>query len=205
MGKLIRFEFRKVFRSKYMYIIFGIGLLFAFISPITILASNALMEEMGQMTVPYSGYLCAKSALASSFSTFIGIFIGIFATEDFTQHTNKNIVGRGYSRLHLYFSKYIVSLVLTVGFAVLQILLSLILGFALFGDGGLSIDDNVFLIFLGQLLCVIAYHSFFFGISYAISKVGFAIVVNIIATSGIATILALIDLFVNEEKMSASY
>lgn len=205
MGNLIKFEFRKVLRSKYMYIIFGIGILGAFVTPLMIVASNLVSQELGMATTPFSGYLSAKTALSSSFSTFIGIFIGIFATEDFAQHTNKNIIARGYHRLQLYFSKYIVSLILCVAFAILQILFSLILGFALFGDGGLSIDDNVAVIFLGQLVCVLAFHAFFFGVSYAVNRTGLAIVINLIATSGISTILGLIDAFANNQELKLSY
>lgn len=207
MGNLIKFEFHKVFRSKYLYIIFGIGLVFAFVNALMMWGLNAIMEEVGEPTTPYSGYLNAKSALAgtASFSTFAGIFVGIFATEDFTQHTIKNIIGRGYSRLQLYFSKYIVSLVLVIALAILQVLASLALGFALFGDGGLPIDDNVFLIFLCQLLCVITFHSVFFAISFSVAKVGLAIVINILAFSLITTIVALIDTFANIPDVQFTY
>ena len=205
MLELIRFEFRKVLRSKYMYIIFGIGLIFALLTPVTIWGVNLFAEELGQPVTPFSAYLSAKAAIGSSFSLFAGIFIGIFATEDFAQHTNKNIIARGYTRLQLYFSKYIVSLVLCVGFALLQVLFSFALGAAMFGDGGLTIDDNLAVIIFGQLLCILAYHSLFFGVSYAISKTAGAIIINVLVINVVSTILALIDVFVNNEEITLSY
>ena len=205
MGNLIKFEFRKVLRSKYMYIILGIGVLSALLTPVTIWAMNLFAEELGQPVTPFSAYLSAKAAIGSSFSLFAGIFIGIFATEDFAQHTNKNIIARGYSRLQLYFSKYIVSLVILIAFALLQVLVSLSLGAIMFGDGGLSIDDNLAIIIFGQLLCILAYHSLFFGISYAISKTAGAIIINVLVTQAVTTILTLIDIFLNNEELVLTY
>ena len=205
MLELIKFEFRKVLRSKYMYIILGIGVVFALFTPVTIWAMNLIAEQLEQPTTPFSAYLSAKAAIGSSFSLFAGIFIGIFATEDFAQHTNKNIIARGYTRLQLYFSKYIVSLCLLICFALLQVLASLALGAIMFGDGGLSIDDNLAVIIFGQLLCILAYHSLFFGISYAISKTAGAIIINVLVTQAVSTILALIDIFINNEELVLSY
>ena len=205
MVNLIKFEFRKVLRSKYMYIILGIGVLSALLTPVTIWAMNLFAEELGQPVTPFSAYLSAKAAIGSSFSLFAGIFIGIFATEDFAQHTNKNIIARGYTRLQLYFSKYIVSLVILITFALLQVLVSLSLGAIMFGDGGLSIDDNLAVIIFGQLLCILAYHSLFFGISYAISKTAGAIIINVLVTQAVTTILTLIDIFVNNEELVLTY
>lgn len=205
MLELIKFEFRKVLRSKYMYIILGIGVVFALFTPVTIWAVNLFAEELGQPVTPFSAYLSAKAAIGSSFSLFAGIFIGIFATEDFAQHTNKNIIGRGYTRLQLYFSKYIVSLIICVVFALLQVLASLSLGAMMFGDGGLTIDDNLAVIIFGQLLCILAYHSLFFGISYAISKTAGAIIINVLVINVVSTVLALIDIFINNEELVLSY
>ena len=165
MLQLIKFEFRKIFRSKYMYIIFGIGLLMTLLTVPMIRLLNNIMEEIGQPTTPYSGYYAGKSALTTAFALMAGIFVGIFACEDFAQGTNKNIIGKGYNRLSLFYSKYLVSLILTVGYALLSILLSLGLGYAIYGDGGMSVDDNVAVIFICQLVCVIAYHAFFFAVS----------------------------------------
>lgn len=197
MLKLIKFEFRKVFRSKYMYIIFGIGLALTLIAVLMTKAMNSILEEIGESPVPYSGYYSGKSAIGSSFSLFIGIFIGIFACEDFHQQTNKNIIAKGYNRLSLFYSKYIVSLTLSLGYAIILILTSLGLGYAVYGDGGMNIDDNVAVIFLTQLLCVIAYHAFFFFISYSIAKTGAAIAINIVAPMAASTLIAIFDILIN--------
>ena len=200
MLQLIKFEFRKIFRSKYMYIIFGIGLVVTLLTVSLIGFTNAMLEELGQPTVPYSGYYAGKSALTSAFALMTGIFVGIFACEDFSQGTNKNIIGKGYNRLSLFYSKYIVSLILCVGYAIILVLLSLGLGYAIYGDGGMSVDDNVAVIFICQLVCVIAYHAFFFAVSYSLARTAPAIVINIVVPSVLEIIIAIIDILINSEE-----
>ena len=199
MLKLIKFEFRKVFRSKYLYIIFGIGLFITLVTIPMIWLANSVLAEIGEPTVPYSGYYAGKTALTSCFALMTGIFIGIYACEDFAQGTNKSIIGKGYNRLALFYSKYLVSLILLVGYAIILVLASLGLGYAIYGDGGMSVDDNVAVIFLGQLLCVIAYHAFFFAVSYSIGKTAAAIAINIVVPAVLEVIIAIIDVLINSE------
>ena len=199
MLKLIKFEFRKIFRNKYMYIIFGIGLAMTLLTIPLIGIANYMMSQIGEPTIPYSGYYAAKSAISGSVSLMVGIFIGIFACEDFSSGTNKNIIGKGYNRLSLFYSKYIVSLILCLGYALILILLSLGLGYAIYQDGGMSIDDNVFVIFICQLVCVIAYHAFFFCFSYSVSKTAIAIAFNIIVPALLETIVTIINVIINRD------
>ena len=201
---LIKFEFRKVFRSKYMYIIYGIGLFITLITLLMTKALNSILEEAGQTPVPYSGYYSGKGALSSSFSLMSGIFIAIFACEDFAHHTNKNIIAKGYNRLSLFYSKYIVSLILSISYAVILVGLSFGLGYAVYGDGGIVIQDNVAVIFLMQLLCVIAYHAFFFAVSYVVNRTGVAIAINIIVPSLLEAIVAIVDIIINNDNFKIS-
>ena len=75
----------------------------------------------------------------------------------------------------------------------------------MFKDSTLTIDDNLAVIIFGQLLCVFAYHSLFFGISYAISKTAGAIIINVLVTQAVSTVLALIDIFINDQELVLSY
>ena len=199
MLQLIKFEFRKVLRSKYMHIIFGIGLVLTLIMVMTTKALNIILLEIGESEIPYSGYFCGKSALATAFSLMTGIFVAIFACEDFNQQTNKNIIAKGYKRLELFYSKYIVSLILTVSFAIILVLSSLGLGYALYGDGGFTINDNVAVIFLSQLLCAIAYHAFFFAVSYSVARPAPALAINIVVPSALQIVVGIIDIILNKE------
>lgn len=204
MLKLIKFEFRKIFRSKYMYIIFGIGLAITLLTVSLIGVSNYMLQTLGEPTIPYSGYYAAKSSIASAYALMTGIFIGIFACEDFALGTNKNIVGKGYHRLSLFYSKYLVSLILCIGYALISVLLSLGLGYAIYGDGGMSVDDNVFVIFICQLVCVIGYHAFFFFVSYSLGKTAPAIAINIVVPSALEIIIAIIDIIINSDEFLLS-
>ena len=197
MLKLIKFEFRKVLRSKYMYIIFGIGLFITLMSVLLTKAMNSILEQIGESTIPYSGYYAAKGALSSAFSIIGAIFITIFACEDFANQTNKNILAKGYNRLSLFYSKYIVSLLLSLGYALILVLLSTGIGYALYGDGGMAITDNVAVIFLMQLLCVIAYHAFFFFVAYSLGRTGVSIAINILVPMVLEAIVSIVDVIIN--------
>ena len=206
MGRLIRFEFRKLFRSKYFYILAGIGLAFVVLNLVTLIVMSDIMEELGQGDlVPYSAYLSAKSALGASFTTIAAIFIAIFACDDYMMGTLKNIVGKGYNRFALFYSKYIVSLIATILMLVINVLFAFVIGQIVWQDG-VPIDDNVALIVLGQLLLVVAYHAIFFAIAYSFGRLGPSIAVNILGPSAIGLILALVDLFIeNEEIVTSNY
>ncbi len=203
MGKLIKFEFRKLFKSKYFYIIGAIAIAFVLISGITTKAINdAIVAEGGEAT-PYSAYLFTKSALSGTFTMLIGIFAALFATEDQTCGTLKNIVAKGYSRTKLYFSKYIVSLVGVLIISALTIAVSYGYGNSIWSNS-LEITDNVALIVIGQLLGLLAYHSVFFAISYTSGKVGAAIALNIIGPLGVSLILGMGDAFIKNDNFKLS-
>ena len=204
MLKLIKFEFRKIFRSKYMYIIFGIGLALTLLAVPMVNLVNMMAEMTGEPTIPYSGYYAGKSALTSMFALMTGIFIGIFACEDFSKGTNRNIIAKGYHRLSLFYSKYLVSLILCIGYALITVLLSLGLGYAIYGNGGMTIDDNVFVIFICQLVCVIGYHAFFFAVSYSLGRTAPAIAINIVVPSALELIITIIDILIKSDEFLLS-
>lgn len=208
MAKLLRFEFRKLLRGKIVYIIAAIAVAFVMLNGLVFVLLDNLLKELveeGESFISsYSAYSFTKGALTNNFTLIIGVFIAIYATEDFTHGTCKNLIAKGYSRIKVYFSKYITSLVAVMVMAILCFITALGFGLLLFNNDFGSVTDNVGLIVLGQFLCVITFHSILYTIAYMIGKSGAAIAINIIAPLGISIILMVLDIVINREGFSLS-
>ena len=211
MSRLFRFEFRKVFRSKYLYILLGGAIGYVFLNGLTLYFVNWILEnlvtEAGEVIPPgmfdYNSYSYTKSAINSNFLMIIGIFIAIFSCEDNGHGTAKNIIGKGYSRIQVFFSKYLTSLILTVGISIAAILAASLFGLIAWGaDSFDKGDDILIVIILGQLLSVIVYHMVFFAIAYSVGRSGGAIVINILAPLGLSLVFQIVDILINREGFS---
>ncbi len=199
MLNLIKFEFRKLYKSKYPYIIAIISLAFALISGLTNKALYDALIESGQPVAGSSAYLSTKGALAGTFTMLIGIFVALFATEDASSGTIKNIYARGYTRVQVYYSKYIVSLAASLLISIITVLFTFVYSNAIWGND-VEIVDNVAVIIIGQLLGIIAYHTIFFAISYVFEKVGTAIALNIVAPMIVSLVLGMGDALINSDN-----
>ena len=205
MDKLLRFEFRKLLRSKIIYIILGISVAFVVMNALVLVLLDSLMRDIDpELVSSYSAYGFTKGALTNSFVTIAGVFVAIYATEDFTHGTCKNVIAKGFKRIEVYFSKYIVSLIAILAIAILCAATSLGMGLALFINDFGEITDNIPVIIIGQLLCVLVFHSMFFTIAYTIGKSGAAIAINIMAPLGITLILTIGNLLINKEDFDLS-
>lgn len=211
MANLLRFEFRKVFRSKYFYILLGAAFLYTLLNGLTLYFVNWILENLAEEAgeaidsgmFDYNSYTFTKAALSSNLFMIVGIFIAIFACEDNGHGTSKNIIAKGYSRLEVYFSKYIVSLLLTFVFALVAIIAAALFGLIAWGaDSFTKTDPNMLPIILGQLLCVIVYHALFFAVAFSVGRSGPAIVINILVPMGLSLLLALGTVLVNRDDFS---
>ena len=199
MKKLISFEFRKLFKSKYFYIITAISVIFILLSGLTNKAISDALIANGETVQPYSSYLFTKGALGGTYTMFIAIFVALFATEDSASGTLKNIYAKGYTRSQVYFSKYIVSLIAVLIMSAVTVVFAYGYSNSIWGNN-LEIADNVSAIFIGQLLGIAAYHAIFFAISTIFGKVGSAIALNIIGPMAVSLVLGLGDAFIKGEN-----
>ena len=200
MKKLLKFELKKLLKSKYFYIIAIISFAFVIISGLTTKAINNALIEKGESVDPYSAYLFTKSALSGTYTLLVGIFVALFATEDNSNGTIKNIYARGYSRTLVYFAKYVVSLLAVIVISLLTVWIAYIYSNSVWGNA-LAITDNVAVIVLGQLLGICAYHAIFFAISSIFCKNSSAIALNIIGPMAVSLVLGLGDAFIKSENV----
>ena len=203
MFGLIKSDFYKLFRMKSFYIC---GLIAAVLAGLGIFAANAMdkmqyamygLEDMfvSQYTGIYSLALGLNSA-----TLFVTILVSMFVPGEFKFGTIKNIVPSGISRMGVYFSKFIVTIFISVVYSLLCAAAAFITGCCLAGVG--DFDRNIFLdileIFGLFLLSQIALQSIFQMMGFLIRSTGWTIGVNIAIFAFLPSmVLTLIDFAVN--------
>ena len=173
MGKLLRFELYKLFRSKGFFACVGVAVLMCFVT---------LSSIHSRSTDGYSGFLALTRAIEnSSFCMLLGIFASIFVCDDYSGGTIRNIVTRGYTRTQIYFAKLIA---LWIGSLVMLLccwFVSTLIGALLFGSGGGSVDvSQIGRLLRTQILLVLAYAALYNAICSAIQKTGVSVAVCVV-------------------------
>ncbi len=195
MGKMLAFEFRKLFRSKAFYIIalLVIGMIVASNFAQEKLLSALAKEGMGTGEIGSISFesLMMTASSAGMFTTLIAIFTAIFVTEDFALGTIKNIYGRGYGRDLTYYAKYIVCSAATLILLVFAYATAFVYGVVKCTD--LTISDKAVKLILLQILYTLIYNTLFFFFSIAIGKTGGTIAVNIVVPTMILSGLSVAD------------
>lgn len=210
MGNLLRFEFRKLFRSKVFYICIAVSLIMFAISTVTTKVIGELLKEVSEeagMAAPettLTGAVLLKGFFSNgNVSLISGIMVVLLVSEDYTNDLTKNIYSKGYTRDELYIAKYIVNLIAVLILLVVGMSIAFLSGtFILDGVGHMG--DNYILSIVCVILVAIAYYSLFFGVSILIKKTGGAVAICIIGPVVLSLILTMIDVFINNEKISLS-
>lgn len=193
----------------------GLILLSAVTMNLLISLSQSMMESSDGVSVAITGddsglsglYMLATALSNSNFSIVFAIFASLFVCSDYTNGTLKNVIARGYGRISIYASKYIVSLIAATIYAIFCWIVGFLSGTAFWGAGSLMENDTAWSfisILLLQLLAVYAYTSMFFLISALLKKTGGAIAVGIVAPLIIVMIISLLDALIHSESFSIS-
>lgn len=186
MGKLLKFEWRKLWQQKSLYIIFSIG----FISTILYVLLAKIMLDIFHANLNATESMLSV-LIMSNFVSLLGIFIAIFACSDYSQHTIKNIYARGYNRSAVYFSKYLISLFVSIVIAILYIAFGFL--FVLISGGYVgSMPASMWSDLALQLWVVVGLHGLFFGISMMVGKIAGSLALNLV---GVSVAFLLLTLF----------
>ena len=209
MGKLLKFEFRKLFQNKAFYICIAVSVLMFIITTVTYVIMNDALKTMAEETgtpmpsTTYTSMSLLKSYYSSgSVSVVSAVMVVILSSEDYTNDITKNIYSKGFSREKLFLSKYIVVLVSIVIMMIVGMLVGFISG--LFIDGVGTAGENFVPSIIAIIIVAIAYCSLFFGISLLFKKTGSSIAVAIIAPTTITLLLALADTFIKNDNFKFS-
>ena len=205
MRQLLAVEYRKLIRSKSLYIcaivmvcLNIIGVVITKASMDFINSSFGMSDTDQQMfgAMDYSGLKYLLSACnGSNMLIFFAIFVTIFVCSDFTEGTIKNIVSRGYSREKIFFAKSIVIGTGSVLFSMLSMLTGFVAGTIAFGVGK-GFDGTAVLTLLIQLLAILAYTMMNVLLAVLFGKLGGALTLGIIIPLVYPLLIQLLDLLV---------
>ena len=200
MANLFRYQFRRLFKNKSLYIssIITSVIIILYIVIFRIVAKETEMQTDGITS------LFIKQAMGNGMFTILaGIAISIFATEDYNADTIKNIYSKGYSKSNVFVVNYFVSLSSALILLMVEWLITLLFG-SIFLSGMGTLGENYILSLLVMVIIAIGYHGMFYGLSMMIRKTAGAVAVAIafpLVMSGI--ILALDSLLL--AKMSTDF
>ncbi len=180
MKKLIKSQFRLVFHNKLFYIC----LVLMLIDPIT--------DFFGFLN-PTAKYNLALPSIAGFFRSQIDIisiiFIVIFCCYDFTDGTEKNIIGRGYTRTQFILAKLIVS---DTSLFIMYGITSLLF-FILFIKNGFGYNIKLIYQIINSIGNIITFCVIFGTIALTIRKSGYSIVACLFGPNIVSIALGIID------------
>lgn len=214
MKNLLKFEFRKLFQMKTLYIFSGILVAFLVFTVGTYKMMDVLMQETGIMAETgmdismfglssFSGKDFLVSALYNSEITIaLAVVISLLLCTDYSSGTIKNIVAKGYSRAEIFFSKFLAAITVTVIFTVICWISGFILGTAFWKNPGDGWEISIFYNLFAQLILMIVYCSMFCLLASLIKKTGGVITLSIVIPIAMDLIIQIIDLFINSENFS---
>ncbi len=200
MGKLLHFEFRKLFRQKSFYICNALLLAFVFLSAAI---SKLVAENSEQITEPLpTAISILRSALqGANLTLIVGIFVALFVCADYSDGTIKNIYAKGYTRTAVYFSKLIAVFAAVVVFCGVTWCGGFLSGKLMFETGSGS-GANLFGALLSQLLTVFGYAGLFFALAMVIKKTGGSIAACIVGPMLFSLLFTAADTILNSETFA---
>lgn len=193
MGRLLKFEWKRLLNYKSFWIILLIVVVFSVLSVAILKAGNSMLgaiggdmvqsEEIGEAEtteIELLGVDSIVSGMGDSLITLLPIFVAIFVASEFTNGTLKNVLSRGYSKPKVYVSKLISSSIAATIIIVAAVVPNTILStiFWRFSDG--CVDwIKVLNIILVKVVCFYAVVSLAVFISMTVRSVGGAVALNI--------------------------
>lgn len=134
MNKLIKLDFKRVFRDKLFLVVCILAVVFAVITPLLYIVIFGSMEEIDQITQEMlSGYITAKGQFFSAFSfgnnlgLIAPLLIGVILFKDFSFGTIRNKIIGGHSRISIFLSTFVVCFVALFGVVLAHALLTLVI------------------------------------------------------------------------------
>lgn len=197
MGRLIKFEFRRLFSQKGFYICTGILML------ITLLQIRSSWNMRVDLGLDGAGFV--QESLINSGTTFLfiillGIFSALFVCEDYSAGTIRVIITRGYSRAKIYFAKLIVLCIAALIMLCLCWISALATAMVVYDGVNTSMNIMFLLAMFGQALLVIAYACLFNAAASAVQKTGGAIALCIVLPMTVTIILTLLETTLNRGR-----
>lgn len=211
MHELLHFQFRRLYKRATPYIFLSILLALILMETPSLLISN----EYYDLSSPYKHEPYIYLTLDESFYTLdrfvsllIAVFVGIFVTEDRVNGTIKNIYSKGYSRVKIFFSKYLATISIPILFYLLIFISGSLIGFI--NAAGTQPNSQLFWInndYIFELIIIFLKYmvitTLFYMLSELVSSTGGAIALNIFAPVIIAVICFLLSPLIYTQSFMA--
>lgn len=217
MGRLLRFEFRKLFRQPSLYICLAVTALLTFLSVYALYSvSQAVMEDFSSV----QGMSPSEIAMLAGFSEtsgrgqmlkalssdnvtlLLGIFTALFICSDYSMRTAKNIIGRGYTRTGWLTAKLAAVSCGCLLFCAAAMAVSYISGTAFWKSG--EVQSRDFVLLLVQLLVIFGYAALFVFWSVLLRSSGGAIALNLVIPLMLGLILTILDYLIFKDTETLS-
>lgn len=181
MGRLIRLQLRNIFQGKLLYICLLLAIL---LGPIVTFLLELAFSDTGLKTTVFDQILSLLSI-----GIVETIFIALVSCNDFSEGTTKNIIGRGYTRTQLIFSKYIAIFISLMFMYLINILVT----FLLLSKNGIGYESIMSYELINSFVGIIAFIVFYTTMAFILEKNGSAILACLFVPQIISTILMVID------------
>ena len=196
MKRLLRFELYKMIRMKSLYI--------CALIPVILNVGIAFIDQCltkGFFNVAASDYILSVAA-GSLLPLTAGIFTALYISDDFQNHTMKNIVARGYSRTMVYLAKLIsssVGILIMFGINLLsEILISMPLGLS---SAGTKI---VILSVIAQLIVMLALNAMYLMICMLLGKSVISVAIVVVGPTLAGALLSVLSLLLRKQGINLS-
>ncbi|MBE7064643.1 MAG: ABC transporter permease [Ruminococcaceae bacterium] len=213
MKELLRFEFRKLFQMKTLYIFAGVIVAVLTLNIVTykftdvLLQSDALEATGMDFSIFFSGPFDGKKFLVSALLNTeavlsLAVVISLINCSDFSSGAIKNIFAKGYSRLEVLFAKITASMFVALIFTAISYLFGFFLGCTMWQDIGSDWNLKIIWILLVQIMLMFAYSAMFCFMASFIKKTAGTMVLSIGIPMSFEIIFLVINVLVNDKNFN---
>ena len=202
MLKLLKFEYRRLFRRISLYVCLGIvavPVLYVFYLIGTVYFDENDVSRMSMFQI------LQQMISIANLNTLIVVFTSIFGCEDKARGTVKTIYSLGYSRYKIFFAKFAASATAAAMMYAVVLIFGLICGLlfaetsyqdvsseGILGRMEYAEEPNLVVYIIQQFMIIMGVHAFYYMIAELIQKTGVSIVLGIFAPGIVSSIYGVI-------------
>lgn len=196
---LLKFELRRMFRGKALYICVAVCAVIAVLGGLVILlAMKLIVPQIENIPDVYVSDMMLGFMSNAEIAVISGIFVSVFACADHSEHTVKNIYARGFSRSALYGCEYVSAVIGTAFIFAVSELVSFAFYSAVFDMGKIGATHVALL--ASQFVYLIAVNTFVFAVCMMTKKTVLGIVTAVLGCSVVDIVLSLASSVVNSSR-----
>lgn len=189
MTNLLRFEFRKLFRSKSLYICAAVAMVVGVLGVIIMYYSyDILLGDFNGLSTMPTAWETACNMTSSPLPMLMAILTSILICSEHSCGAIKNVISRGYTRDMVCVSQIAMTLTILAVQYIAAFLATLIASSIYFDFGVVDIAPV-----LAQLCALSGYVGLYFMIASLIRKTGGVIAVNIFVIQVVGLVFTIID------------